>query len=161
MLINKEKRVRGTIYSEPKPPKKGLEKYRHDLLGSIGDRYHYFKNVEDENNYEDFEDKNEIPVNDRQSISLKEVNELLKKENIDPENVYFTATLSDDYIMLEVVNIVKLNYEEQVAEYEELHAQWEQQEEISKKYELERIKYQMEALQKQSEALTAKKKKKK
>ena len=145
------------LYSEPKKPKEGKTKYSTEVLASTSDRYHYFSNNEYDDEEDNDDDEKEIAPS-RQSISLKEINELLKKEKISPENVYFTVSLSDDYIVLEVVNIQKLSYKEQITEYEEEKAEWEKQQKAQQKAELQRIKNDMECLQKRSKELTKKKK---
>lgn len=124
-------------------------------LKHVSERYCHFPNSESEYYEDDCEDDPSMTgkLPDRQSIPLKSVLELIEKKQINPEEVFFTASFSDDYLCLEVVHIKKLNEEEQEKDYKAQRLEWEKRQERRKEEELDRIKMQMESLQRQTEKL--------
>ena len=120
-----------SLYSEPKKPKPGTIKYRHVKLAYTQDRAHYFPGYgadgPDEEDYEEDDENLELSAS-RHSLSLKEVNDLVKSKNLDEKDVYFTASFADDYLVLEVVHITKMSEQDILDEYNKLHQEWVEQE---------------------------------
>jgi hypothetical protein len=147
-------------YEAPLKPEPGKRQFRQETLGHAGTRFNHFPNSDNEVEYldedEQVESTGKFPVD--QSISLKEVNDLLRKEGIDESEVYFTAAFSDDYLSLLVIRLKELSESEKLEEYELQHAEWEKQQQHNLEYEEQRIQRELESLQRQAEELKKKKK---
>ena len=143
---------------EPKKPKPGKVKYKYDVLGYTGSRQNHFPNDSPEYEDEYDDDSDVIAMSDRTSLSLKEVNTLIKKKDINEKDVFFTASLDEDYLNLKIVHVTKMSDEDQIKEYNEAHAEWEEQEKEHQRYEEERVQQDILRLQRRAEELKKKKK---
>lgn len=153
-------------YQEPAKPKVDEKRFRMECLESVGERYMHFPNTGRDECYEygdecyeyGDEDNPEISgkLPERQAISLRHINNLIKQNNLDEKNVFLTASFSDDYLMVEVVHIRQLSGEELKEEYEEQYAEWEEEQKYKKEQEILRIEQQMKILESQAKRLKGK-----
>jgi hypothetical protein len=159
-MLNRKLPLRFNKYwrEEPKKPLCDSPKFRIEYLAGCSERYNHFRNTANEDYELEDEDNPELTgkLDDRQSLSLKEVNEMVRKEGLDESKVFFTASFQDDYLSLEVVNIKELGAKEQLEEYEDQHAAWKKQEQDRHDYEVKRIEREMQHLQQQAERLKKK-----
>lgn len=148
-----------TWWDEPPKPESGAYKFRVEHVFSVAERVNHFPGWGRDSFYEWEEDEPESTpeycgtLPGRESISLKKILDLVKEHNLDPKNVEFTASFSDDYLSIEVVNIRKLNDQEQLEEYKEAYEGWAKTKRLNKEEELKRIEWQMESLKRQAEQL--------
>lgn len=149
-------RFEKSFYEEPTAPKTGAVKYLQQLISSVSDRAHSFQS--NENHYYDDEDadNDDFPIFGEQCLSLKEINKLVKKYDLDEKNVYFTASFYDDYLCLEVVNVRKMTKEEIKKDYEDSLEEWNKLEARKKEEEEKRIQWEMESLQRRMDQLKKK-----
>lgn len=164
MQLGSRLRRNRTFYNKPKEPKPGKVKFQYDTLGTASNRAQYYINYssdDEEERKDDYysDDERDSPMNDRTSISLKEVNDLISKNGLKEEDVYFTAAFDEDYLVLEVVHVHKMSEQEKTQEYEEDLLEWEEQQKQYQEYEKRHIKQEIENLKRRAEELEKKKKK--
>lgn len=150
-----------TWYNEPPKPTPGKPMAKVELLTQVADRACYYRNSEDEYYYEDDEEVKDFedisrPLSGHQTLSLKEINDLVAEEKLDPAKVYVTGSFADDYLQVQVIHVAEMTDEEKEALYQKHLAGWQSEQEHKKKEELRRIEYQMEALRRQQEDLKKK-----
>jgi len=160
-IVNNKLPIRFELptYKEPSKPKVGAKQFREELVKSVGCRAHYFPKAHNMNWREDEWDNEEEwdgKYSDRQAISLKEINSLVKQYSLNEENVYLTASFADDYLMVDVVHVKLLSEEEKEEEYQDQLIVWNKYQEGLKKSEKERIEREMKRLQQQMESLQKK-----
>src|SRR5579885_202369 len=133
-------------WSEPPKLESGFYKHRIELLKSVSERVNHFPGYGREDYFYEYEedDTEYVPeysgaLGSRESISLKDVLALVKKHNLNPENVHFTASFAEDYLAVEVVHINKLDEAGQLEEYQEALSDWAKTKKNTEEYEKERI----------------------
>lgn len=147
-------------FQKPKKPKADKVKYQHTVLGTASNRAQYFTNYgREEDGYDEENDHEEEMTSSesRTSISLKEVNDLIKKQGLKEKDIYFTAAFDEDYLVLEVVHVHKMSEQEKLDEYQRELSEWEAQEKIQQEYEEQRIQRDLANLQRRAEELKKKK----
>lgn len=149
--------TRERFYEKPSQPKEDSIKFREEVVITTGDRYHYFPDHYDYDDYTD-EDEDENTrelkyLGSRRSLSLKKINELVKEQNLNEEDVIFTVSRADDYINLDVIYMHKMTYAERLEEYEERLKAWNKQEEDHLEQERQSLKRQMEILEEKQKKL--------
>lgn len=149
---------------KPEEPKLDVKKFAVMCLTSainnsnnFPDNEHYYDQMDD---YEDAWERypeftGKLPRG--QFLSLEEVNKLVRENNIDEKNVFFTACFSEEYLSLEAVHIKELSDQEKLEQYAAQCEEWEDQQKLKEEQELQRIKWQMENLQRRASELTKKK----
>lgn len=152
-----------TKYSlKPDPPEEDVKKYKEELVTSTSDRIHYFPDQEnrdyDSDESDDYTDQDNDNYLDycktsRQFISLKEVKKIIKKEKLNEDNIFFTASRIDDNLILEVINVQELNEKEKLEAYNTDFKDWENAQQDAIKEEERRIQNQIESLQAQMNRL--------
>lgn len=146
------------FYEEPPKPEDGAYKFRVELVEATGDRINHWPggNGDDSSFYEHEEDEPEVApeyCGTIQGLSLKEINKLVEKHNLNEKDVFLTAGLYEDHLCVEVVHIKKQTEQEQLQEYKDAHEEWARRKKANKKEELTSIQQQIESLQKRAEAL--------
>lgn len=144
------------MYRKPEKPVENKTAYLFNELCSAGDRFHRFPN-EESASYDPEEEKDD-PRQTHRVISLSEVDDYLLKQNIPRKDVFFTVSVADDYLVLQVMEIRPLTYQEQLDEYEEDMKEWDIQQAEDEKREMESIEREMKSLQKKADRLKSKKK---
>ncbi len=143
-------RFKKTPSEEPEKYKDNQKIFRVELLKGVADRYCHFPKSDDyEDPYSEDEENSKLTgkLSNRQSISLKNINAIVKKHNLDESNVYLTASFSDDYLSVEVVNIKLLSKEEKEEEYIKECSEWKKYKAEIKQQEEDRLKFEIENLQ--------------
>ncbi len=86
------------LLEAPTPPEPGVKKFRIELIANTSDRAcHWPGSNEDyfyENEYDEPEETPEYTGELDQSLSLKEINSIVKEEGLDESKVFFTASLT-------------------------------------------------------------------
>lgn len=148
-------------YEEPKIPKFEVAKFAITNLYGVSERYNHFPNLE--NYYENLEDglydnpENTGKFPYHQSISLQEINSIVKENSLDEKDVHFTIHFEDDYLILEVLHIKEMSVQEKQEQYKAQCEEWKDQKNLEEQRELEKIKREMEMLQRKSDAIKNKK----
>ena len=122
--------IRPKLPEEPKKPEKtDKTTVVAKFVCGTSDRAHYFSGWnEDEDEDEEFEEK-QINPKSRHRIRMIDVLEKLPN-NVSVEDLYVTASFSDDYLNLEVCYDKKVSlYDEQMKDYEEKMKKWKIQKE--------------------------------
>lgn len=133
------------------------KKYSYTLLRGCSERFnHVLSNDPDQDVDEEdqLESTGLLPYN--QSISLKEINDIVKQKNIDESEVFFTSSMSEDYLCLEVAHIKEMSDEEKEDQYKIQCEMYYDQRKQEEDRELLNIKYEMENLQRRADKIANK-----
>lgn len=147
-------RYKRTWFDEPPKIESGAYKFQIENIDAVGDRVNHWPGYGRDDSFYEFEEEGVEytpeytgTLGDRQSLCLKDINALVKEHNLNEQNVFFTASFSDDYLSIEVVHIKKQNKQEQLENYKQEYSNWAKQENLNKEEELSRIQQEIEFLQ--------------
>lgn len=136
---------------KPQKPEKGHVQYLRTVLGSTCDRVQYFPSSE----YDDAEDDEPLSES-RQMMCLNDIDAIVKKAGVDRKDVFFTAELLDDYLVLEVMHVKKLSYKEREEKYKNDMIDWDAQQRQIEQRRLDQIERDMESLKREAGELKKK-----
>jgi len=149
-----------TWYEEPTKPEDKEKRFRIEQVTSFGDRINHFPGASGEDHFYEYEDDEpeSVPeytgeLDSSQSISLDKVINLLNKEGLDSKKVFFTASMSEDHLVLEIIHIKKMTAKETQEEYQDQLRSWKERQEEFKERERQSIQWQLEALQQRANRL--------
>ncbi len=144
---------------EPNKPVPNQKRFKIKMLGYVGERYNHFPNYGrgEPDQFDDYNDPKLLgKFNKNQSFSLAEALDLTKKLNLDPKDIYITASFNEDYLNIEVMHISELNYDQQLEQYNSNLEKYNAKIEEDNKRRLEYVSRQIKDLKQQEELLKKK-----